>query len=248
MQNQFDCAAETYDSVAWLQRKMGDSIVSDVLGRDLPRDIALIDLGCGTGELLRKLAGHQFTQLTGLDLSKKMLGIASEKSPDASFVHADLQSIPFPDHSFSAVVSNAAIQWCDPDAAAKEIARILKPGGLLSLNIFVAGTLAQWDAAFLENGYESRVHKLFDGSRVAEAFAAFGFEQCEIEQHQETNSFGSIDSMFASIKHLGASNAMARRPMSRKEYIDLRRHFEQRLESDGRLGVDFVWLQIRSGS
>jgi len=245
VQNQFDRAATTYDSVAWLQRKMGDALLKLLSDTDLAKDAPIIDLGCGTGELLRKLNATDYANLTGLDLSEKMLDVAKEKTPNATYLHADIESMPVDDESFVAVTSNAAIQWCDLLAAATEIHRVLQPGGSVFLTSFVSGTLAQWDDAFVSNGLESRVHPLLDRSDIETTFQRAGFYPASVETFKETNSFGSIEKMFASIKRLGASNAMSSRSkrMSRQECETLKRHFEAKLESKGRLELDFVWVQ-----
>ncbi len=225
---------------------MGDALLKLILEADFPKDASLVDLGCGTGELLRKLNGLGHEYLTGLDLSEKMLDVAKEKTPDAMFLHADLESIPVDDESFTGVVSNAAIQWCDPAVAACEIHRVLQPGGTAFLTAFVSGTLAQWHQAFVSNGIESRVHPLAESSELESAFESANFFSVAVQECRETTSFGSIESMFASIKRLGATNAMASRSrrMSRQEYETLKQHFANQLESRGRLELDFVWVQI----
>jgi len=246
IQNQFDRAAETYDGVAWLQRQMGDALLKLISEADLATDAPLVDLGCGTGELLRKLAASGFEHLTGLDLSEKMIEVAKEKTPSAAYVHADIESIPVEDESYFGVTSNAAIQWCDLGEAVGEIHRVLQPGGSVFITSFVAGTLAQWEDAFLSNGFESRVHSLVDSAEIESIFRRADFHPVSVQEFKETNSFGSIEKMFASIKKLGASNAMSSRSkwMSRQEYETLKRHFEATLESRGRLELDFVWVQV----
>ena len=245
VQNQFDHAASTYDSVAWLQRKMGDTLLKLIAKAELS-DTPLIDLGCGTGELLRKLESLGLGNLTGLDISEKMIDVAKEKTEQATFLQADIESIPVDDESFFGVVSNAAIQWCDPRVAAGEIHRVLQPGGSVFLNSFVTGTLAQWHDAFVSNGLESRVHALADQTEMEAAFHSADFYPVEVQEFKETTSFRSIESMFASIKQLGATNAMASRSkrMSRSEYMTLKQHFESTLENRGRLELDFAWVQI----
>jgi ubiquinone/menaquinone biosynthesis C-methylase UbiE len=58
-----------------------------------------LDVACGTGFLTRHLPG----QLTGLDQSERMLAIAGERVPHATFINADALALPFEDNSFERV-------------------------------------------------------------------------------------------------------------------------------------------------
>jgi ubiquinone/menaquinone biosynthesis C-methylase UbiE len=55
-----------------------------------------LDVACGTGFLTRHLSG----EVTGLDQSARMLEIAAERRPDATFVQGDALELPFEDDSF----------------------------------------------------------------------------------------------------------------------------------------------------
>lgn len=246
IEKQFDLAAATYDSVAGLQRRMGSSLLQKIVESNVAKEIPLVDLGCGTGELLCGLAGEGFSNLTGLDLSSQMIELAKPKTPAAKFLHADIENIPCEENQFEAAVSSAAIQWCDTDSAAVEIRRVLQPQGHLFLTTFVPGTLGQWHNAFTVHGFESRVHQLAEGQDVRSAFERAGFEVTDYRELKETVRFDSLESMFQSIKRLGATNAMdsrARR-MTRSEYKTLKHHLLSDLNSNGQLELDFAWVQI----
>ena len=60
-----------------------------------------LDVACGTGYATRWLPG----ELTGLDQSARMLAIASERLPQARFVHGDGLDLPFPDDAFERVTA-----------------------------------------------------------------------------------------------------------------------------------------------
>lgn len=248
IQGQFDRAAETYDSVASLQRRMGGMLLREIVDSNTPTESKLIDLGCGTGELLQQLELAGYSKLSGLDLSSQMIAAAQQKAPSAEFHHAAIEELPFEDGFFDVVVSNAAIQWCDADSAASEIFRVLKPGGNILINVFSAGTLHQWHDAFVVNGFESRVHPLAGDQEIEDAFTAAGFADMKVQPFQESTPFDSIASMLASIRKLGATNAMPSRArnMSRGEYLTLKNHFQMQLDSNGKLELDFRWIQIET--
>jgi ubiquinone/menaquinone biosynthesis C-methylase UbiE len=58
-----------------------------------------LDVACGTGFLTRDLPGH----VTGLDWSERMLTLAREAAPDATYVRGDALELPFQDNSFERV-------------------------------------------------------------------------------------------------------------------------------------------------
>ena len=248
VQNQFDRAAATYDSVASLQRRMGKALLRRIEDLSTPRESRLVDLGCGTGELLQQLEREGYVNLCGLDLSSQMIAIAQQKAPAAKFHHAAIEQLPFDESCFDVAVSNAAIQWCDADVAANEIYRALKPGGTTLANVFTSGTLRQWHEAFISSGYESRVHPLASSQEIETAFTAAGFVDMEVQLCRETTEFDSIESMFDSIRRLGATNAMSSRSrnMSRGEYLSLKNHFLAQLETVGKLQLDFELVQIEA--
>lgn len=96
---------------------------------------AVLDLGCGTGELARQLARSGF-QVTACDVSGKMLAQARETDTGhrASWVRLDSawQILPFATGSFSTVVAASVLEYVEaPGQVFAECARILQPGGIL---------------------------------------------------------------------------------------------------------------------
>ena len=97
----------------------------------LPSTLRILDLGCGTGELARALAGQGF-QVTGIDISEASLAVAREQNPGVSFQNADMTALPFPNSHFDAVIAMTSLEFCrDKITALREIKRVLKPGGYL---------------------------------------------------------------------------------------------------------------------
>ena len=87
----------------------------------------ILDLGCGDGQLTARLA-QSGAILTGVDADARMVEAAKARGLEAH--HAMAERLPFPDASFDAVFSNAALHWVrDQDAMMAEVRRVLKPGG-----------------------------------------------------------------------------------------------------------------------
>jgi SAM-dependent methyltransferase len=97
---------------------------------DGPLDV--VDLGAGTGKLTRALValGHRVTAIEPLDEMRAELGAAV---PDARALAGSAEAIPLPDMSADVVASAQAFHWFDHDASLPEIARVLRPGGRISL-------------------------------------------------------------------------------------------------------------------
>jgi SAM-dependent methyltransferase len=96
-----------------------------------------LDLGCGTSGNLGILEPLQPSLVVGLDISSIALDIARRKRPKALLVRADLNgTLPFGDETFDVVtVFNVLYHdWIKTDAAVfREIARVLRPGGVFLL-------------------------------------------------------------------------------------------------------------------
>ena len=96
----------------------------------------VLDVGCGTGELLRRLrAKYPDAVLAGLDPVAEMLDVAREKlsgREDLRIGYAD--SLPWPAGSFDVVVSCNMFHYIThPVEALREMARVIRPGGALVL-------------------------------------------------------------------------------------------------------------------
>jgi ubiquinone/menaquinone biosynthesis C-methylase UbiE len=105
----YDARAPEYDD--WYESKGGFAArerpawdemlgaLADTL-QDLP-PARTLDVGCGTGYATRWLPG----EITGLDASERMLGIAAQRIPEARFVRGDALDLPFPDGAFERVAT-----------------------------------------------------------------------------------------------------------------------------------------------
>ncbi|HZL19031.1 MAG TPA: class I SAM-dependent methyltransferase [Polyangia bacterium] len=98
----------------------------------LPR---VLDLGCGNGALLAKLA-PRIAHGVGVDRSSRMIDLARGRAQASDDAHLRYQTIdgpalPFADRSFDAVISLLSFRYLDWDPIMNEIRRVLAPGGRL---------------------------------------------------------------------------------------------------------------------
>jgi len=118
----------------------------------------ILDLGCGDGQLTKRLAASG-ANVTAVDNSPEMVAAARSLSMDAQVASAE--SLPFPERTFDAVFSNAALHWVrDQDAMMAEVHRVLKPGGRFVAEMGGHGNIAAIRVALMavlgRHGYGDR--------------------------------------------------------------------------------------------
>jgi SAM-dependent methyltransferase len=101
-----------------------------------PKNLRWIDVGCGNGAFTEVLIARSSpAAVTGVDPSEGQLAFARTRpgTKTAQFRQADAQALPFPDKSFDAASMALVITFIpDPVKAASEMARVVKPGGIVA--------------------------------------------------------------------------------------------------------------------
>lgn len=112
--------------------------LEDSLAGRLGETASILDAGCGTGGLIRRLAPrHPGWRWTGLDVSPLACGFARTRVPaGVAMVEGTVERMPFADASFDALVSADVLYHVDDDVTAlREFRRVLRPGGWVVLNV-----------------------------------------------------------------------------------------------------------------
>lgn len=128
---------------------------------DLTGEDIVLDVACGTGIVACAFAPIA-KSVTGIDLTPAMLEQARQLAmrrglTNVNWQHGNIESLPFPDNSFSVVVSRYAFHhFLDPGAVLAEMTRVCEPGGRV---LIVDGTPAP-EKADAYNNFE----RLFDPS------------------------------------------------------------------------------------
>jgi ubiquinone/menaquinone biosynthesis C-methylase UbiE len=134
--------------------------------RELERAVArlqpkrTLDVACGTGFLTRQLRGD----ITGLDQSARMLEIAQERSPEATFVQGDALDLPFPDHSFDRVFTGhfyGHLQEDDRLRFLAEARRVAPELVVVDASVRDDRAVEGWQERILNDGSRWKVYKRY---------------------------------------------------------------------------------------
>ena len=90
--------------------------------------MSVLDVACGSG-VVAKHAAQRGAFVTGVDLAPRMLELAAKLNPGCTFHEASVDSMPFDDGAFDAVVCAFGIgHFPDPPVAVAECARVTRAG------------------------------------------------------------------------------------------------------------------------
>ena len=140
---------------AWRIPEAELGVLGDLRGRDV------LEYGCGAAQwtvALRDDGAHA----VGLDQSAAQLRHAPAGAP---LVQASGEATPFGGESFDVVFcDHGAMSFCDPEATVPEVARILRPGGLL---VFCISSFLKWLTDDVDGSTEGLQRSWFDEHFIA---------------------------------------------------------------------------------
>lgn len=161
----FDGVAQLYDT-----HRLGypDEIVEFVRANAaVDADSAVLEVGCGTGQLTERLAGFG-ADLTAIDIGPSMVAAARRRlaNPAISWQVTSFEDFAAADGTFDLIASGTAFHWIDPEVGFDKSARLLRPHGWLA----VLATDESYDGLF--------------GTALRDMWAA----RSDNREHQPTNT------------------------------------------------------------
>lgn len=143
---------------------------------ELKSEISVLDVGCGTGALLKKMAGRAEIKGFGIDIEKAMVDEAKQKCPDMNIQTGRCEETPFLESTFDVITSCMAYHhFADKKGFARETARIIKDGGIL----YISDVRFRFVLRKIINGILRlfRIHGRFcTPQEMHENFKEYGFE------------------------------------------------------------------------
>lgn len=171
-----------------------------------PGDVVL-DVACGTGVLACAAANvvGPVGSVAGVDINKGMLAVARQKAPAVSWQVSPAEALPFAAHSFDHVVSQFGLMFFEnPIRALSEMARVVRPGGMIAVAVWgplaetpgyaaVVEVLAELFGADVAQSIQAP-YSLGDVQKLRTLFAAAGLGNAAIQTLTGKARFVSIDS------------------------------------------------------
>lgn len=238
----FDRASESYDAAAALQDRVRGELISRLDELKIEPQ-TILDLGAGTGHGSRALK-RRFPKamVIAADIAPGMLERARSQSRwlrRFERVRADAYSLPFGAGAFDLVFSNLMLQWCDDlDAVFAELARVLKPGGLLLFSTFGPDTLVELREAWASAGDTgNHVNHFFDAHALGSALMHARLGEPVLDVDRIVLGYPDAMNLMRELKAIGAHNVTrgrARGLTGRQRLSAMTRAYEA-LRRDGKL-------------
>lgn len=167
---------DALDESLWWLAGLRELIVALLDRHVQAQDFTVLDAGCGTGGMLKRI-GERFPRagLHGLDYAEEACAFARRKSR-AEIRFGSVERLPWADASFDAVLSLDVLSGdaLDPAQAVREFRRVLRPGGVLLLNL----PAYQW----LHSYHDRATHqsRRFTAGRVRDLCQPAGLEVLQL--------------------------------------------------------------------
>ncbi|HEY9376438.1 MAG TPA: methyltransferase domain-containing protein, partial [Jiangellaceae bacterium] len=168
----------------------------------------VLDVACGTGVAARAAADivGDTGAVVGVDVNPAMLAVAARIRPDIQWLEGDAANLPFESGRFDAVLCQSALFFFpDVPAAIAEMARVLRPRGVLAIQTYasvedqpgfrdleaIAAKFAPADAMHLIETYWSQG----DLSALSATLADAGLQVIETRTVLGTAMYGSVENL-----------------------------------------------------
>jgi SAM-dependent methyltransferase len=161
-------------------------LITPVLRRHLPAGGLVVDAGCGAGKWVAYLHRLGY-RIIGLDVSAEALAAARRDAPLAGLALADTQRAPIRDGAVDAVLSLGVVEHDErgPVAGLRELHRIIKPGGVLVLDV----PFNNWFRRLVTNPIASRETRRRRRAGWTLGFAEYRFDLGELRRFLEETGF-----------------------------------------------------------
>jgi len=212
VQRYADEASASFDSVDFVHAMTRDGL----LFRLQPVVIeakTVVDLGTATGSACSLLARRfRRAHVIGVDLSFGMLAQARKKCGwfnRHSYVQADAEQLPFPDHSIDIVFANLLLPWIgNPEHLFGEVARVLRKDGAFAFSTLGPDSLLELRQAWQELVARPETGGFLDMHDLGDAAVRAGLRDPVLDVDRTAISYESVESLARDLRALGAPSAL----------------------------------------
>lgn len=240
----FDRASATYDKSAVLQARVRQQLIERLTWIAFDPEV-IVDLGCGTGHAARALGTRwPRARVIAVDFAPGMLSEAAKNDEASRFERlcADALSLPLPDTSVDLLFCNLMLPWCDdPDAVFAEIARVLRPRGLLTFTTFGPDTLIELRGAWREADDYTHVIPFADMHDIGDGLIRAGLVEPVLDVLRYTLTYPDVFALMRDLKAIGAQNATTGRPrgLTGRQKLHAVEEAYERHRHEGRLPASY---------
>ncbi|CEG68798.1 Putative S-adenosyl-L-methionine-dependent methyltransferase [Rhizopus microsporus] len=200
-----------------------DEIAARVADRllDIKKDFdTVVDLGSGSGHIIKHATKDMMKKLIMCDMSEKALFRDKDVVYEVPVerLQVDEENLPFPENSLEAVVSSLSLNWVnDLPGTLIQIKNSLKPDGVFIGAMFGGDTLFELRTSLQlaelerQNGISPRVSPMTDSSDMSRLLTRTGFALTTVDVDEIQVNYPSAFELMEDLKAMGESNAVASR-------------------------------------
>jgi malonyl-CoA O-methyltransferase len=206
----FDRISSRFDAHAYVHGEIRNRLLERLdLVRLQPN--LVLDLGAGTGHAARALQDrYRHAYVVAMDISPGMLVQARRQQrllKRFGRIAGDAQALSLKANCVDLVFSNLMLQWCsDLDRVFSELARVVKPGGLVTFASLGPDTLRELRANWADSGSAVHVHRFIDMHDVGDALLRAGFAEPVMDTERLTVTYQDIDRLLTELRCTGSTN------------------------------------------
>lgn len=169
-----------------------------------PADIAVVDLGAGTGQLTAGFV-ERGCSVTAVEPDDRMRAALVERVAVTAALAGSAEQIPIPDASADLVTGAQMWHWVDPIRAVKEVARVLRPGGVFAIIWSLRDDNADWLKAMESVVELPDSYKWFRGNDAPPLTEPFGEMALTEFAFTHTSSADGLVGLVGTFSHVATS-------------------------------------------
>ncbi|ATZ74328.1 biotin synthase [Idiomarina sp. X4] len=201
----FDRAAISYTQHDEIQRRAAHDLLACAKPAIPQSTGTLVDIGCGpaaeTATLLSRCQHY-----IGIDISPAMLVQARRLYPGLNWAHGHWTELPLASASTDWAFANLSLQWVDDlSCAFNEVYRILKPGGVATVNTLLPGTFSSLQESWARVDSRPHINQFPLLTDVVSAVKKHAWSSAGFHDYSYTQYFNNLRELLGSIKGVGAS-------------------------------------------